>query len=156
MERAETGRSRKVPGLKYAFVYRDNWTRLNAKPAKIMQQRYMIAAVKDLSEEPTGNQDSAKVVANYLEACNLIFENGLLSRRRINSLNSPVIHNIKKGMDFFEKWCLSHEETVYPDNTKKSRQTWQTWDLLRVVVHGFLLFCEWFFTCVCSDGSYFI
>jgi len=23
-------------------------------------------------------------------------------------------------------------------------------------VHGFLLFCEWFFTCVCSDGSYFI
>ena len=31
-----------------------------------------------------------------------------------------------------------------------------TWDLLRVVVHGFLLFPEWFFTCVCSDGSYFI
>ncbi|XP_044165622.1 uncharacterized protein LOC122949620 [Acropora millepora] len=26
IERAETGRSRKVPGLKYAFVYRDNWT----------------------------------------------------------------------------------------------------------------------------------
>lgn len=71
----------------------------------------MIAAVKDLSEEPMGNQDSAKLVANYLEACNLIFENGLLSRRRINSLNSPVIHNIKKGMDFFEKWCHSHEET---------------------------------------------
>ncbi|XP_067036014.1 uncharacterized protein [Acropora muricata] len=37
IERAETGRSRKVPGLKYAFVYRDNWTRLNVKPAKIMQ-----------------------------------------------------------------------------------------------------------------------
>lgn len=37
MKRAETGRSRKVPGLKYAFVYRDNWTRLNVKPAKIMQ-----------------------------------------------------------------------------------------------------------------------
>ena len=37
MERAEMGRSRKVPGLKYAFVYRDNWTRLNVRPAKIMQ-----------------------------------------------------------------------------------------------------------------------
>lgn len=37
MERAEAGRSRKVPGLKYAFVYRDNWTRLNVRPAKIMQ-----------------------------------------------------------------------------------------------------------------------
>ena len=37
MERAENGLSRKVPGLKYAFVYRDNWTRLNVWPAKIMQ-----------------------------------------------------------------------------------------------------------------------
>ena len=37
MGRADMGRSRKVPGLKYAFVYRDNWTRLNVRPAKIMQ-----------------------------------------------------------------------------------------------------------------------
>ena len=37
MERAENGLSRKVPGLKYAFVHRDNWTRLNVRPAKIMQ-----------------------------------------------------------------------------------------------------------------------
>ena len=37
MERAERGQTRKVPGLRYAFVYRDNWTRLNVRPAKIMQ-----------------------------------------------------------------------------------------------------------------------
>jgi len=37
MERAERGQSHKVPGLRYAFVYRDNWTRLNVRPAKIMQ-----------------------------------------------------------------------------------------------------------------------
>ena len=37
MERAEKGNNRKVPGLKYAFVYRDNWTRLNVRPAKLMQ-----------------------------------------------------------------------------------------------------------------------
>ena len=37
MERAERGQSCKVPGLRYAFVYRDNWTRLNVRPAKIMQ-----------------------------------------------------------------------------------------------------------------------
>lgn len=37
MERAGEGRSRKVPGLKYAYVNRDNWTRLNVRPAKIMQ-----------------------------------------------------------------------------------------------------------------------
>ena len=37
MKRAEMGQSRKVPGLRYAFVYQDNWTRLNVRPAKIMQ-----------------------------------------------------------------------------------------------------------------------
>ena len=37
LSRAERGLSRKIPGLKYAYVYRDNWTRLNVQPAKIMQ-----------------------------------------------------------------------------------------------------------------------
>ena len=31
-----------------------------------------------------------------------------------------------------------------------------TWDLLRVVAHGFLSFCEWFFTKVSPNGWYFI
>lgn len=65
----------------------------------------MIAAVQDLTGQ------SAKPVANFLEACNLIFENGLLSSRRVRSMNSPIIQNIKKGMEFFEKWCFSHEQT---------------------------------------------
>lgn len=29
--------ARRVPGLRYSFVHRDNWTRLNVLPAKIMQ-----------------------------------------------------------------------------------------------------------------------
>ena len=37
LERAQNRLSHKVPGLKYAFVYRVNWTRLNVRPAKIMQ-----------------------------------------------------------------------------------------------------------------------
>lgn len=37
LERAQNGLSRKMPGLKYAHMYRDNWTRLNVRPAKIMQ-----------------------------------------------------------------------------------------------------------------------
>ena len=37
MERADNGMNRKVPVLKYAFEYRDDWTRLNVRPAKIMQ-----------------------------------------------------------------------------------------------------------------------
>ena len=35
--RARNGISRRVPGLKYSYIVRDNWTRLNVLPAKIMQ-----------------------------------------------------------------------------------------------------------------------
>ena len=42
MLKREVGRMSKnelvrVPGLKESYVYRDSWTRLNVKPAKIMQ-----------------------------------------------------------------------------------------------------------------------
>lgn len=37
MSRARCGVSRRVPGLKYAHIVRDAWTRLNVWPAKIMQ-----------------------------------------------------------------------------------------------------------------------
>ena len=37
VERAKDGHRRRVPGLKESYVKRDIWTRLNVKPAKIMQ-----------------------------------------------------------------------------------------------------------------------
>ena len=40
----------------------------------------MISAIEKLSREP--NQENSKPVANFLEACNLIFEKGLLNKRR--------------------------------------------------------------------------
>ena len=36
-ERVGQNLARRVPGLRYSFVHRDNWTRLNVLPAKIMQ-----------------------------------------------------------------------------------------------------------------------
>lgn len=57
------------------------------------------------------NQESALKTAEFLEACNLIFEKGMLSHRRINNANSPVLENIKKGIEFFQKWCHDHKET---------------------------------------------
>ena len=69
----------------------------------------MVAAIQELSKEP--NHENVKPAASIHEACNLLFEKGLLSNRRINSLHSPVIENIKKGMAFFKKWCHSHEKT---------------------------------------------
>ena len=58
--------SRCVPGLKYTYIVRDSWTRLNVLPAKIMQvkigiisifnllllntqQPYMLAAIREMS-----------------------------------------------------------------------------------------------------------
>ena len=35
--RARNGKSRRVPKLKYSYIVRDSWTRLNVLPAKIMQ-----------------------------------------------------------------------------------------------------------------------
>ena len=37
MNRARCGRMRRVPQLCYRHIFRDCWTRLNVKPAKIMQ-----------------------------------------------------------------------------------------------------------------------
>ena len=41
-----------------------------------------------------------------------LFEEGFLSHQRVNNLNSPVIHNIQKEMEFrFEVWCHRHQQT---------------------------------------------
>ena len=69
----------------------------------------MIAAIQDLAREP--NQEASGKTAAYLDACNLLFEQGLLSRRRINNRDSPVLANIKRGMSFFEEWCAVHDAT---------------------------------------------
>ena len=70
----------------------------------------MIAAVKDLASTASDVGPNQNAV-DFLEACNLLFEQGMLSRRRINNKNSPVLTNIKKGMAFFEQWCRDHEDT---------------------------------------------
>lgn len=41
VQRAKAGVPRRVPGLRESYVYRDIWTRLNVKPAKIMQVSYV-------------------------------------------------------------------------------------------------------------------
>lgn len=86
-----------VPQLKANYMFRDSWTRLNVTPARIMQvcvcthiificpctfhahtytqQEKVIAEVKSHSN---GSCDSQTV--HFLEALNLIFESGLLSK----------------------------------------------------------------------------
>ena len=35
--KAKNGQTRRVPKLKYSYIVRDSWTRLNVLPTKIMQ-----------------------------------------------------------------------------------------------------------------------
>ena len=69
----------------------------------------MIAALKDHAQSHQSRADD--MVVQFLEACHLIFEKGILSHQRINNANSPVLQNIRQGMDFFESWCNTHERT---------------------------------------------
>jgi hypothetical protein len=41
---------------------------------------------------------------SYLEACNKIFERGLLSHEKVTSPGHQVILNIQEGYKFFKKW----------------------------------------------------
>ena len=69
----------------------------------------MIAAIQDLAREP--NQEASGKTAAHLNACNLLFEQGLLSRQRMNNRDSPILANIKRGMSFFEECCAAHDAT---------------------------------------------
>lgn len=54
----------------------------------------MIAAVKDLASTAPDVGPNQNAV-DFLEACNLLFEQGMLSHRRINNKNSPVSTTLK-------------------------------------------------------------
>ena len=69
----------------------------------------IVATIYDLSREP--NQEASGKTAAYLNACNLLFEQGLLSRQRINNKDNPALVNITRGMSFFVEWCATHDVT---------------------------------------------
>ena len=65
----------------------------------------MISALKGYSETEPRLPDAAMVAktADYLEACNLIFEEGILGKKIIRSMDGPAICNIKKGLSVFHR-----------------------------------------------------
>ena len=52
-----------------------------------------------------------RLLDSLIKARHNLFEEGFLSHQRVNNLNSPVIHNIQKEMEFFEVWCHRHQQT---------------------------------------------
>ena len=71
----------------------------------------MISALRGYCEcEPTPTDaESVKATSQYLEACNLIFEKGILSKKMVRALNSSVIQNIRDGFTFFVDWFEKHQ-----------------------------------------------
>lgn len=72
----------------------------------------MISALRGYSESQPMPPDatSVKKTADYLEACNHIFERGILSRQRVKGMNSPVIENMKDDFQFFADLFQKHKE----------------------------------------------
>ena len=61
-----------------------------------------------ISQDPQPDDTgSVKATLHYLEACNKIFEKGLLSHDEVCDLNCKVIRSIKQGFSYFAEWHAS-------------------------------------------------
>ena len=160
LDQAKSGHTLPVPGLKLSYVVRDSWTRLNVRPAKLMQQDTMLSALKIFAQRTThqGARASIDMTVQYLTACNKMFEGGILSCMAVRTDKKTALDNILEGYSFFEQWLtglLSQQEGYNPgDSQQKLFLAWQTWDLLRIMVFGFSKFCDDFFEKY--DGKFFI
>ena len=64
----------------------------------------MISAVRELAEREVHVADHHQRVAEYLEACNRLFEEGILSHNIVSSSEQKVLVNMKTGFEFFQLW----------------------------------------------------
>ena len=65
----------------------------------------MLAAIREMADKKDEFTKRSHVCsAEYLEACNLIFENGILSHEMIRSTESQALLNIREGMKQFINW----------------------------------------------------
>ena len=76
--RADNNQLRCIPTLLSSYVHKDQWVRLNVKASKIMQQDHVLAELKEFMESRP-NDTSPSLTVQYLECCNMLFEQGLLS-----------------------------------------------------------------------------
>ena len=121
-----------MPHLLYSYVYRDQWVRLNVKASKVMQQDHTLAELKEeLSLHPN---KSLSLAIQYLEACNRLFEQVMLSHGPIKPGQTQILNKMKDGFYFFMGWCdeVIGSRMDITSYTQKSFLAWQTWDLMRV------------------------
>lgn len=54
----------------------------------------MISAIREIAEKKDTSKEAHTLTANYLKACSMIFENGILSHEKITSMSSTSIANM--------------------------------------------------------------
>ena len=64
----------------------------------------MIAAIQEMAEKHDIFCNSHLLTAEYLQACNMMFQNGILSHEKITSTSSKALSNMEEGMKWFFKW----------------------------------------------------
>lgn len=83
----------------------------------------------------------------FLEALNHLFENGLLSHESVKSVSAKPIQSIRQGFSFFQRWYTQLEscDDFVPSSPREKRFiAFQTFDMLRMAVYGFISYCELF------------
>ena len=64
----------------------------------------MLSAIKEIADGRLEEQKEHMATHGYLKACNLMFQEGILSEKKITSLSSPILSNIKAGFMYFSNW----------------------------------------------------
>ncbi|XP_044170712.1 uncharacterized protein LOC122954816 [Acropora millepora] len=128
MARAKAGKMRRVPQLCYRHVYRDCWTRLNVKPAKIMQQNAVIAELSEYTHNNPADAENVKKAIEYLEACRQLFERGILSHEKVTTDQSIVLQNMSDGYAFFVGWA-DYAWEKEPNLTASSQKGFLAWQV---------------------------
>ena len=65
----------------------------------------MLAAIQEMaSRKEEVEKDYHLATLEFLQACNSLFEEGILSHKVIKSSTSPVLQNMTAGFNFFEAW----------------------------------------------------
>jgi hypothetical protein len=70
------------------------------------------------------------MASEFLKACHLIFEKGILSHEIILSSSSPCLSNISEGMKWFLKWKESVQEDPVVKLRSPLRKVFLAWQVL--------------------------
>ncbi len=57
-----------------------------------------------MAEKKEEFRDTHSLTVEYLQACSLMFENGILSHDKMTSTSFKALSNMAKAMKWFEKW----------------------------------------------------